>query len=483
MMAGSSSAGAGLEAPDRHTTGMANARATHGADAPAPKRPRTPLFPALRQALPGTAHLQPHPPVVLSSRSRAIRPLPALTRGAARLCPRAHGPPPSSASPNYNRDSVRSNPAQPAIIISPMAVRVVVIGWMGSKRMYLNKYANLWRRSGDHEVICLRPSVMMTLVRWRGVITAGGDIDKVARLHMECANMPTFYHIFSTGGFIHAGTMWRWMDEVEDVMLRRDMLEEVAGIILDSAPARVMPDTAASSHPTRTASRALLYGRNGTRENRGRVHAFAHPAVRVCARHERGEGSSWALDASSARVVLRRWLQPWGWHDMLCRSGHDSAVFSAVPGWAVRELQVVGGQILTERVTNLLAIVCAVTRCRAEDVDTRYTSAVAFTESVLRLWLDAPSVKLRAQEVYEAWYNMAPLCPQLYLYSESDPLVPSDEVEKYIKIQETRGVRISSHKYEDTGHCEHYRVYPHDYAFQISEFVAQSLAGWYERRA
>ncbi|MEW5316303.1 MAG: hypothetical protein WDW38_007682 [Sanguina aurantia] len=374
-MAGSSSAGAGLEAPDRHTTGMANARATHGADAPAPKRPRTPLFPALRQALPGTAHLQPHPPVVLSSRSRAIRPLPALTRGAARLCPRAHGPPPSSASPNYNRDSVRSNPAQPAIIISPMAVRVVVIGWMGSKRMYLNKYANLWRRSGDHEVICLRPSVMMTLVRWRGVITAGGDIDKVARLHMECANMPTFYHIFSTGGFIHAGTMWRWMDEVEDVMLRRDMLEEVAGIILDSAPARVMPDTAAR------------------------------------------------------------------------------------------------------------AIVCAVTRCRAEDVDTRYTSAVAFTESVLRLWLDAPSVKLRAQEVYEAWYNMAPLCPQLYLYSESDPLVPSDEVEKYIKIQETRGVRISSHKYEDTGHCEHYRVYPHDYAFQISEFVAQSLAGWYERRA
>ena len=38
------------------------------------------------------------------------------------------------------------------------------------------------------------------------------------------------------GGFIHAGTMWRWMDEVEDVALRRDMLEEVRGIILDSTP-------------------------------------------------------------------------------------------------------------------------------------------------------------------------------------------------------------------------------------------------------
>ena len=34
----------------------------------------------------------------------------------------------------------------------------------------------------------------------------------------------------STGGFIHAGTMWRWMDEVEDMMLRRDLLEEVSGV-------------------------------------------------------------------------------------------------------------------------------------------------------------------------------------------------------------------------------------------------------------
>lgn len=31
----------------------------------------------------------------------------------------------------------------------------------------------------------------------------------------------------STGGFVHCGTMWRWMDEVEDVAQRRDLLEEV----------------------------------------------------------------------------------------------------------------------------------------------------------------------------------------------------------------------------------------------------------------
>jgi hypothetical protein len=32
---------------------------------------------------------------------------------------------------------------------------------------------------------------------------------------------------YSTGGFIHAGTMWRWMDQVDDHVLRQDLLGEV----------------------------------------------------------------------------------------------------------------------------------------------------------------------------------------------------------------------------------------------------------------
>ena len=41
------------------------------------------------------------------------------------------------------------------------------------------RYSSLWRRSGDHEVLVLRPTVPMTLLRWRGVVKAGTDIDKV----------------------------------------------------------------------------------------------------------------------------------------------------------------------------------------------------------------------------------------------------------------------------------------------------------------
>jgi hypothetical protein len=54
----------------------------------------------------------------------------------------------------------------------------------------------LWASSGDHEVLMIRPTVATTLVRWRGVVVAGRDVDRVARLQRENPAMPTVYHIF-----------------------------------------------------------------------------------------------------------------------------------------------------------------------------------------------------------------------------------------------------------------------------------------------
>ena len=58
------------------------------------------------------------------------------------------------------------------------------------------RYSSLWLRSGDNEVLSIRPSITQTMVRFRGVVKAGEDIDRVARLHIENPAMPTIYHIF-----------------------------------------------------------------------------------------------------------------------------------------------------------------------------------------------------------------------------------------------------------------------------------------------
>ncbi|GIL52525.1 hypothetical protein Vafri_8369, partial [Volvox africanus] len=66
------------------------------------------------------------------------------------------------------------------------------------------RYGSLWARSGDHEVLMIRPTVAQTLVRWRGVVVAGRDIDRVSKMHRENPAMPTIYHVF------------RWEEERKD---------------------------------------------------------------------------------------------------------------------------------------------------------------------------------------------------------------------------------------------------------------------------
>ena len=46
------------------------------------------------------------------------------------------------------------------------------------------------------------------------------------------------------------------------------------------------------------------------------------------------------------------------------------------------------------------------------------------------------------------------------------------------RLQESRGVEVSRHVFSGSGHCEHYRRYPHEYALQVSQFVSKALERW-----
>jgi hypothetical protein len=122
--------------------------------------------------------------------------------------------------------------------------------------------------------------------------------------------------------------------------------------------------------------------------------------------------------------------------------------------------------------------VSAMTGIPAEDVDRRAGLLMAPTEAFLRYWLSRHGTQLRQEEVLEAWYHRAPSVPQLYLYSDADPLVPVSEVEQYMKLQQTRGVEVTGHMFRGSGHCQHLRMHPHQYALQVSKFVTNVLSSW-----
>ena len=37
---------------------------------------------------------------------------------------------------------------------------------------------------------------------------------------------------------------------------------------------------------------------------------------------------------------------------------------------------------------------------------------------------------------------------------------------------------VTSHMFHGSGHCEHFRMHPHEYALQLSQFVSRALAKW-----
>lgn len=68
-----------------------------------------------------------------------------------------------------------------------------------------------------------------------------------------------------------------------------------------------------------------------------------------------------------------------------------------------------------------------------------------------------------------------PITPSSLLYLfvgglKNLPSLPS--FPPFAPLQAAQGVQVSSHKWPESGHVEHYRSHPHEYSFHISQFLA-----------
>ncbi|KAL7607718.1 uncharacterized protein LOC111884403 [Lactuca sativa] len=85
--------------------------------------------------------------------------------------------------------------------------------------------------------------------------------------------------------------------------------------------------------------------------------------------------------------------------------------------------------------------------------------------------LNLPSVNQRLSNVLVQLKSGQPSCPQLYIYSSADKVIPAGSVESFIEAQQRTGRVVRSCNFKSTPHVDHFRNEPELYASQLSQFL------------
>lgn len=68
-----------------------------------------------------------------------------------------------------------------------------------------------------------------------------------------------------------------------------------------------------------------------------------------------------------------------------------------------------------------------------------------------------------------------PSCPQLYIYSSADKVIPAEYVESFITEQQKIGRQVRACNFISTPHVDHLRNDPELYTSQLTQFLEDCL--------
>ena len=77
----------------------------------------------------------------------------------------------------------------------------------------------------------------------------------------------------------------------------------------------------------------------------------------------------------------------------------------------------------------------------------------------------------RLRNLFAILSEKQPSCPQFYLYSSADRVIPAEDVESFIKTQKLLGLSVFAHNFVSSPHVDHYRSFPHLYSAKLDEFL------------
>lgn len=94
-----------------------------------------------------------------------------------------------------------------------------------------------------------------------------------------------------------------------------------------------------------------------------------------------------------------------------------------------------------------------------------------FFEVILYL----PSVNRRLSDVMSRLSTKQPSCPQLYMYSTADRVIPADSVESFVEAQRRAGHDVRACNFVSSPHVDHFRNDPKLYTSQLNQFLEECV--------
>ncbi|GAB2275308.1 hypothetical protein Dimus_010069 [Dionaea muscipula] len=92
-------------------------------------------------------------------------------------------------------------------------------------------------------------------------------------------------------------------------------------------------------------------------------------------------------------------------------------------------------------------------------------------EKLFEVVLNLPAVHRRLSDVLGVLSSRQPSCPQLYIYSSADRVIPARCVESFIEEQRRSGREVRACNFIYTPHVDHFRNDPQLYTLQLTQFL------------
>ncbi|KAL3630280.1 hypothetical protein CASFOL_023264 [Castilleja foliolosa] len=96
-------------------------------------------------------------------------------------------------------------------------------------------------------------------------------------------------------------------------------------------------------------------------------------------------------------------------------------------------------------------------------------------EKLFSYLLNLPDINQKLTKIVSGLTKDQPCCPQLYLYSSGDKVIPFRAVESFIEEQKRTGKQVFGFNFGSSPHVDHYRTFPDLYVSQLHGFLKECL--------